>query len=129
MIRAHLVPIVAESREAGLMAPGIAYLTSDVALDDPFAARYRIVESAPFSLKQLQQRLRILGARLTAVKKRGVPIEPEKVMAATSPCGDRQLVLVLYPHRGRVHGLLCERPEAPAVLQKTGEAQSYGPSL
>lgn len=110
VIRAHLTPLVAERLQAGLVAPDIAYLTSDRELDSPFATRYTVIDSLPYQVKEVQRRLRTLGARVVAVKKRGVLLLPETVVAALTPCGEREVVVTLYPLRGRTHALLCERP-------------------
>lgn len=78
VIRATLLDRIAEGMDGHLLDPEIAYLTSDRADDGPFARRWRVIEHAPFNLKRLNRRLRALGMRVTVVKKRGAPIEPER---------------------------------------------------
>ena len=88
---------------------GVPYLTSRRYVPTPFARAFRVVAWLPYHVKEVQRRLRTLGAHLYAVKKRGVPLEPAEVQKALAPCGDRALVLILMRRAGRVIAILCER--------------------
>lgn len=109
IIRAHLVPQLAAELGAGWIEPGVPYLTASRAISTPFATAFRVVEWLPYHVKEIQRRLRALGAHLYAVKKRGVALEPAAVQKALAPGGDRELVLILMRRAERVIAILCER--------------------
>lgn len=109
VIRAHLVPQAASLLDAAAIEPGIAYLTSDRLVVTPFATSYRIIETLPYQRKEIQKRVRALGARVDAVKKRGVPVDPMDVWHDLEPCGPRPLIIALTRVRGRIIAILCER--------------------
>ena len=108
VIRAHLVPQIASLLQATQLSPQIAYLTSDIYQETPFATAYRVLDWLPYNLKHIQAKLRELGGRIEAVKKRGVPFEPEEIRKKLPPAGDTPLVLILSPHREKPIALLTE---------------------
>ncbi len=71
VIRARLIGEVARSLEAGMLAPGIAYLTSDAALTSPFVSSFRVREELPTDTKKLARALRERGIGTLEIKKRG----------------------------------------------------------
>lgn len=112
VIRAHLVPQVAALLSAARLSPEVPYLTADAKIATPFATAYRILEWMPFQLKAVQARCRALGRKVTAIKKRGVPLEPEALRRQLigAEAGDRQVVVVLTPCNTKRVALLCEPP-------------------
>jgi hypothetical protein len=110
VIRAHLLPEVAEVLRADLLEPQIAYLTSDHAVVTPFATGYRILAQMPYNRKRVKAWLRQIGGRLTAVKRRGVALEPLQVQRDLQTEGDRPIVLVLTRIGGHPFALLCDPP-------------------
>jgi len=111
VIRAHRVPQLAELLSASRLDPDSPFLTADRHVQTPFAAAFRVIDALPFQERNVQRRLRALGARVEAVKKRGVPYEPAAVQRALDPSGDRAVVLILMRLAGRVMAILCERFE------------------
>ncbi|HLV80960.1 MAG TPA: class I SAM-dependent methyltransferase, partial [Chthonomonadaceae bacterium] len=110
VIRAHLLPQVASLLHAALLDPHIAYLTADTAVPTPFTTAYRVLDWLPFHLKNTQARLRALGRRVTAIKRRGVPLEPEALRKRLTgdPDADAGAIVVLTRLAGRPIALLCE---------------------
>jgi SAM-dependent methyltransferase len=77
VIRAGAVGDLAVQLGLWHIDPAIAYLSGDAPVETPFARSWPILEHHPFHLKNLNRRLRQLGARVIAVKKRGFAVEPE----------------------------------------------------
>jgi hypothetical protein len=110
IIRAHLVPEVAELIGGRQLDKNLAYLTGDLPIQSPFGVYYRVIEWLPFNLKRIQDRLRDLKARAVAIKKRGVPFEPEDLSKRLRHCGDFPLVLFTTRVAGNASAILCEPP-------------------
>lgn len=111
VIRAHLVPQVACLLHAAQLDPQIAYLTADTATPTSFATGYRVLDWLPYNLKHVQARLRALGRQVVAIKRRGVPLEPEslrKRLTGTGQAGDLPAIVVLTRCREKPVALLCE---------------------
>jgi hypothetical protein len=110
VIRAHLVPAVAAILRARQMDGGIAYLTAEKRIQTPFATAYQVVEWMPFNLKRLQARLKSLGRRVTAIKKRAVPLDVAKLNLTLTGGGDIPAVVVLTRIGGKTSAVICEPP-------------------
>jgi hypothetical protein len=109
VIRAGAVGDLAQMLNLWQIDEEIAYLSGDEALITPFARHWRILEHHSFDLKWLNQRLRAMQASVTAVKKRGSPIEPEPFRRRLyrHPSG-RPVVVVLTRVANRPWMLICE---------------------
>lgn len=112
VIRAHLVPEVAEQTGAEQITPGIAYLTAEAPAPTPFATAYPILDWLPYQEKAVRARLRQLGRRVEVVKKRDVALEPEQVRKtlldkdrSVPPC-----VLILTRYQEKIIALICDFP-------------------
>ncbi|HZT43954.1 MAG TPA: class I SAM-dependent methyltransferase [Chthonomonadaceae bacterium] len=110
VIRAHLIPQVASLLDAAQLDRQIAYLTADTLVATPFATAYRVLDWLPFQLKSVQARLRALGRRVTAIKRRGVPLEPETLRKRLTGAedADASAIVVLTRLADRPIALLCE---------------------
>ncbi|HZP85011.1 MAG TPA: hypothetical protein VFB21_25460 [Chthonomonadaceae bacterium] len=111
VIRAHLVPQIARLLHAALLDPQIAYLTADAVTPTPFATAYRVLDWLPYNLKRVQARLRALGRQVAAIKRRGVPLEPESLrprLTGTGQAADPPAVVVLTRCREKPVAILCE---------------------
>ncbi|MEI5102131.1 SAM-dependent methyltransferase [Streptomyces sp. PmtG] len=87
VIRAHLVAEVAARVEGGLVDETIAYVTSDVLVETPYAVSYEITDVLPFNVKKLKALLRERGVGVLTVKKRGSAVEPEELRRKVKPRG------------------------------------------
>lgn len=116
VIRAGAHRNLAAQLQGRLIAPEIAYLTTDRWTPTPFGTAYRVLDSLPYTPREAQAWLRRHGARLIAIKKRGVPHPPEIVRRRLQDAGDIAVILVLCPHRGRTLALFCQPVETSATL-------------
>jgi len=109
VIRAGAVGDLAQMLNLWQIDEEIAYLSGDESPITPFARHWRILEHHSFDLKWLNQRLRAMQASVTAVKKRGSPIEPEPFRRRLyrHPNG-RPVVVVLTRVADRPWMLICE---------------------
>lgn len=118
VIRAHLIPEIADRLGASQVDPQIAYLTSDSLIESPFSTAYRILEWMPFSLKRIDRRLREMGRRVYAIKRRGVPMEPEVLSHNLKGAGDLQAVVVLTRVNGSPAAIICERADIEPITKE-----------
>jgi hypothetical protein len=108
VIRSGLVSLVAAGLGATLVDPTIAYLTSDAPADSPWVASYRVDEVLPANLKRLRALLRARGVGRVVVKKRGSPIEPERMARQLRGPGERTATVVVTRVAGRPTTLVCD---------------------
>lgn len=123
VVRAGALDTLCARFGARLFAPDIAYLLGAGGTEPPptpFAAAFRLLEAAPFSLKRLNERLRALGAGSAELKKRGFPQEPESLRKRLRLTPGGRPLVVLLTRRGATHWmLLAERlPAAPRYNQE-----------
>lgn len=119
VIRAHLVSQVAMSIGAHKMDDKIAYLTSEALVQTPFARAFEVVETLPFNLRAVNQKLRELDAGRVVIKKRGVPFEPKEIESRLKRSGKRQYVLILTLIRGRAWAFICNNAKPKTVETDT----------
>ncbi len=106
LLRAGLVTTLAAQLNAHQLDPDIAYLTSDSLTPTPFARAFVIEESFPFQLKRLRERLRALRVGEVTVKKRGSPLEPEKLIQQLRLEGPESRIVFLTHVRGEAWVLI-----------------------
>ncbi|WP_431795695.1 THUMP-like domain-containing protein [Microbacterium enclense] len=109
VIRARLIGEVARSLDAGMLAPGIAYLTSDAALTSPFVSSFRVREVLPADTKKLARALRERNIGTLEIKKRGVDVDPAALRTRLSLRGDESATLLMTRFAGRRVALLADR--------------------
>lgn len=109
VIRARLIGEVARSLDAGMLAPGIAYLTSDAALTSPFVSSFRVREELPADTKKLARALRERNIGTLEIKKRGVDVDPAVLRPRLSLRGDESATLLMTRVAGRRVALLADR--------------------
>jgi hypothetical protein len=104
--RAHLIDLLAEEMSAWKLDPDIAYLSSDDLMPALFASAYKVEDAFPFSMKELQRRLRGRNAGKVIVKKRGVAYDPAEVEKRLKLGGDALITVVLTRLKARPTALL-----------------------
>ncbi len=109
VIRARLIGDVARALEAGMLAPGMAYLTSDAALTSPFVSSFRVREEVPFDTRALAKALRARGIGTLEIKKRGVDVDPAALRTKLGLKGDDAATLLLTRIGSRRLALLADR--------------------
>jgi len=109
VIRARLIGEVARRLDAGMLADGIAYLTSDTDRTSPFVQSFRIREELPFDMKRLGRALRERGIGTLEIKKRGVDVDPAALRPKLKLTGDGSATLLLTKIAGARVALLADR--------------------
>jgi SAM-dependent methyltransferase len=112
VIRARLIGDAARTLEAGMLAPGIAYLTSDRGLTSPFVATFRVREEVPADAKSLRRALRERGIGTLEIKKRGVDVDPAALRTSLQLKGPESATLILTRTPGGRLALLADRVPA-----------------
>jgi hypothetical protein len=92
-----------------MLSDGIAYLTSDSAIDTPFASCFRVVETFPYDEKLLKRELAIREIGRLEIKKRGVDVDPATLRKRLAPKGDAAATLFVTRVGGRHTALLAQR--------------------
>ncbi|WP_347595983.1 class I SAM-dependent methyltransferase [Streptomyces sp. B6B3] len=96
VIRAHLVAELAETLNARLLDPAIAYLTTDEPPPPtPFARAYEITDRLPFNVKRLRALLRERDVGTVTIKKRGSAVTPEALRAKLRLAGAKSVTIIL----------------------------------
>jgi len=109
VIRARLIGDLARGIDARMISDQIAYLTTDAAVDTPFAVGFRITETLPLDEKVIKRRLQALGIGTLEIKKRGVDIDPAQFRAKLSLKGNDNATLFLTRVAGKRVALLAQR--------------------
>ncbi len=106
-IRAHLVAEIAAAVGGRLLDPQIAYITGDVATPTPWASRYEVHETLPFSLKRLRAALRERGAGNVTIKKRGSAVDVDRLRKELRLSGEESAVVILTRIGDRPFAFVC----------------------
>jgi SAM-dependent methyltransferase len=106
VVRAGLVTAVAAATHGGLVDEHIAYVTSDVPLETPFARGYEVLEQLPYREKALRAALRERGVGTLTIKKRGVDVVPEQLRQRLALRGELPATIVLTRVAGSGTALL-----------------------
>jgi SAM-dependent methyltransferase len=109
VIRSRLIGDLARSIDAGMLSPGIAYLTGDEGIQTPFASAFRVLERFPLDERTLKRELAQRNIGTLEVKKRGADIDPAMFRKRMALRGSESATLVLTRVDGRHAALLCER--------------------
>ncbi len=118
VLRAGLVQVLGEQLEAAQLDPDIAYLTAGHFQPTPFARAWRVEAWFPFSLKRLRSELRARGVGRITVKKRGSPLEPERLIRELRLQGEQERTVFLTHLRGRPLAILCLPDKLDALSYK-----------
>ena len=116
VLRAGLVAPLGGQIQAAQLDPDIAYLTSDQYQATPFARAWQVLDWMPFQLKRLRQYLRQRGIGRLVVKKRGSPLEPEKLIRDLRLEGEQLAVLFLTHLQGKPITILAEEIPPPSPV-------------
>ena len=109
VIRAHLVTAVVAHTDGWLLDPHIAYVGSDRLVDTPFATAYEVVDELPYREKQLRAALRSRDVGSLTVKKRGVDIVPDQLVARLKLRGSAPATIVMTRVDGAGRAYLVRR--------------------
>ncbi len=109
LIRARLLGELAERLGAGMVSPGIAYLTGDELAPTPFATAFRVLEVLPASEAALKKELKRRDIGTLEIKKRGTDVDPAALRRRLALKGSVSATVVLTRVDGVHRALLVER--------------------
>ena len=95
VIRSGAVAALGDRLGAGLLAEQIAYLTSDVLVETPFATAFTVERVLPYDPKALRRWVREAGVGRLEVKRRGLDLDPAQLRRELRPRGDASATLLL----------------------------------
>lgn len=95
VIRARLIGDVARDVGAHMLDPHIAYMSSDVLVETPFAQAFEVTEALPLDVKQIRARAKSHNIGTLEIKKRGVDIDPAEFRKKLSLSGKESATLIL----------------------------------
>ena len=101
ILRAGLVAALGARLGASQLDPDIAYLTAENQVPTPFARVWAVRDWFPFTLKHLRAYLRERQIGRVVIKKRGSPLEPDRLLHDLRLEGEAQAVVFLTHLRGR----------------------------
>src|SRR5439155_11113770 len=107
VIRAGLLPLLAEQLGAVPVDHGVAVLTGPAVVRSPFADAYLVEHAAPFHLGRLRDYLRERHVGRLTVLKRAVALDVNEVTRKLKLAGDGHRVLVLTRSMGRTVAVVC----------------------
>lgn len=110
IIRAGLVQELAAQVSAWRIDEHIAYLSSNHLPESAFLTAYRVKEALPFQIKALTRELRSRDIGTLTIKKRGVDIVPEKVIAGMKLRGSLTATVIMTRVRGSGEAFLVGGP-------------------
>ena len=109
VIRARLIGDLARSLSGRMLAPTIAYVTADSAIETPFASAFRVVADFPLDQRALKREMAARGIGTLEIKKRGVDIDPAAFRTALGLKGAGAATLFLTRVGSRRRAILAER--------------------
>jgi hypothetical protein len=115
--RAGLVGALSGQLGAWQIDPMIAFLTSDRAVETPFARLLRVEASLPFDVRRLAQLLRPMGIGGLDLRRRGLAGDVEALRRRLLPArrdlvpGGPAVTVVMTRRRGQPWALVCTSPK------------------
>lgn len=113
VLRAGLVSAVGRRLQAHQLDPDIAYLTAHQQVSTPFARCWQVEDWMPFQLKRLRLYLRQRSVGRVTVKKRGSPLQPERLIQDLRLQGTEEKVLFLTHLQGKPIVVLAREINPP----------------
>jgi len=109
--RAQLIHTLADAIGAWQLDARVAYLSSDESQSTPFARRFEVLASLPFSERGLLDELTRLGAARVEVMRRGSPIDTNELAGRLDRRldGERVLTVALTRVGSGSTAVVCER--------------------
>jgi SAM-dependent methyltransferase len=124
VIRAHLVEVLAQKLEANKIDPDIAYLTADSIRTTPFARAFALEAHFPFQLKRLRHYLREHRIGRVTLKKRGSPLDLEKLQHQLRLRGHEHRTVILSQVSGTATVLIGQALDGGGEVPHTGLSES-----
>ncbi|MCG6566767.1 methyltransferase domain-containing protein [Tessaracoccus sp. ZS01] len=109
VIRAGLMDAVEPALDLWLLDPHLAYLSSDQAVESPFATCFEVVQVLDYDLKRLRAWVRDHAVGTLEIKKRGIEVDPAVLRKQLKPKGPNQATLILSRTSEGTRALVCRR--------------------
>nr|WP_218868498.1 class I SAM-dependent methyltransferase [Pseudoclavibacter chungangensis] len=109
VIRSRLIGDLARRIDAHMIAPDIAWMTTDDEVRSPFAQSFRVLEVLPLHVPNIKRELRARGIGRLEIKKRGVDVDPAEFRTRLDLRGDGDATLVLTRVGDERKAILTER--------------------
>ena len=101
VLQAGLTGVLVRLVDGTETAPGAGYVTAGAAVEVPWVRAYRIRSVHPLATKPLRRWAREQDIGALTIKKRAVPIDPDRLRRDLHLGGSREVVVVLTPLAGR----------------------------
>lgn len=108
LVRSHLLGAFAIKNGLWGIAPSIAYLSSDDAINSPWLRGFEVQEVLPLDVKRIAKRMSELDIGTLEIKKRGVDITPEQLRPKLKLKGKNAATLILTRVRDARKALVCK---------------------
>jgi SAM-dependent methyltransferase len=108
LVRSHLISVVADEENLGLIAPEIAYLTGEQEISSPWLRGFKVLESMAFDRKKLKGRLHEMKVGILEIKKRGSDVVPETLRKELQLKGERAATLIVTRVGDSHRAIICE---------------------
>lgn len=109
VIRATLLPQLAQQLGAHLASDGIAYLTGEKSVQHPFATVFEVLEELPLKAKSISKRIRALDIGTLEIKQRGTGLDPNAFRKLLQLRGSQSAVLFLTRLQGTHRAVIARR--------------------
>ena len=109
LIRSRLIADFAEPLGLRLIAPEIAYLSSNDLISSPWLRGYQVIDNLVFDRKKLKAYVRENNIGILEIKKRGSDISPEELRKQLAPKGEGAATLIVT-RVGDAHRVLVAQP-------------------
>lgn len=115
IVRSHLIAELAEQIGATLIAPQIAYLSSDEKINSPFVRGFEVIDEMAFDRKKLKAYLRERKIGTLEIKKRGADVVPEELRKELQLKGENAATLVVTRIGDAHRVLIAQAIEQPPL--------------
>lgn len=115
IVRSHLIAELAEQIGATLIAPQIAYLSSDEKISSPFVRGFEVIDEMAFDRKKLKAYLRERKIGTLEIKKRGADVVPEELRKELQLKGENAATLVVTRIGDAHRVLIAQAIEQPPL--------------
>jgi hypothetical protein len=109
ILAADLAGEFAEQHHLDAITTGGGYLTGDVEVTHPLAARFRVRDVLPFDIKKLKAYCREHHLGQLEIKKRGVELQPHQLRRQIMSSGSNAAVILVAPVGDAVKAIVAER--------------------
>jgi SAM-dependent methyltransferase len=108
VVRSHLISVLANELNLGIISPEIAYLTGAEEISSPWLRGFKVLETMTFDRKKLKARLHELRVGVLEIKKRGSDVVPEVLRKELQLKGERAATLIITRVGDSHRALICE---------------------